>query len=123
MVATVQPQGLPVSETDRPRRCLRRCQSAEMQSFRATIPDLLRGERGWMSQIKTAAPGGGRKMFLTSPFIDQAISLRTRSMSASGDVSPTILSLRSEAPVLLSGIIFKARPSVFHKISGPTALG
>ena len=30
-----------------------------------------------MSQIKTAAPGGGRKMFLTSPFIDQAISLRT----------------------------------------------
>ena len=28
-----------------------------------------------MSQIKTAAPGGGRKMFLTSPFIDQAISL------------------------------------------------
>src|SRR6266480_3966126 len=41
-----------------------------MQSFRATTPDLLRGERGWMSQIKTAAPGGGRKMFLTSPFID-----------------------------------------------------
>ncbi len=38
-------------------------------------------------------------------------------MSASGDVSPTILSLRSEAPVLLSGIIFKARPGVFHKIS------
>ena len=30
-----------------------------------------------MSQIKTAAPGGGRKMFLTSPFIDQAISLTT----------------------------------------------
>ena len=30
-----------------------------------------------MSQIKTAAPGGGRKMFLTSPFIDQAISLKT----------------------------------------------
>src|SRR2546422_6412410 len=56
--------------------------AAEMQSFRATTPDLLRGERGWMSQIKTAAPGGGRKMFLTSPFIDQAIALRTRSMSA-----------------------------------------
>src|SRR5438876_4600322 len=51
--------------------------AAEMQSFRATTPDLLRGERGWMSQIKTAAPGGGREMFLTSPFIDQAISLRT----------------------------------------------
>src|SRR6266702_3564770 len=46
-----------------------------MQSFRATTPDLLRGERGWMSQIKTAAPGGGRKMFLTSPFIDQAFAL------------------------------------------------
>src|SRR2546422_10154611 len=55
-----------------------------MQSFRATTPDLLRGERGWMSQIKTAAPGGGRKMFLTSPFIDQAISLRTRIVSAMG---------------------------------------
>src|SRR6266571_3896780 len=52
-----------------------------MQSFRATTPDLLRGERGWMSQIKTAAPGGGRKMFLTSPFIEQAIALTTRSMS------------------------------------------
>src|SRR2546428_6622915 len=49
--------------------------AAEMQSFRATTPDLLRGERGWMSQIKTAAPGGGRKMFLTSPFIDQAFAL------------------------------------------------
>src|SRR5437667_5484841 len=49
--------------------------AAEMQSFRATTPDLLRGERGWMSQIKTAAPGGGRKMFLTSPFIDQAVAL------------------------------------------------
>src|SRR5207249_1703113 len=53
--------------------------AAEMQSFRATTPDLLRGERGWMSQIKTAAPGGGRKMFLTSPFIDQAFALRTGS--------------------------------------------
>ena len=31
-----------------------------------------------MSQIKTAAPGGGRKMFLTSPFIDQAFALRTQ---------------------------------------------
>src|SRR2546427_10412243 len=51
--------------------------AAEMQSFRATTPDLLRGERGWMSQIKTAAPGGGRKMFLTSPFIDQPISSPT----------------------------------------------
>jgi len=30
-----------------------------------------------MSQIKTAAPGGGRKMFLTSPFIDQAFALTT----------------------------------------------
>jgi hypothetical protein len=48
-----------------------------MQSFRATTPDLLRGERGWMSQIKTAAPGGGRKMFLTSPFIDQRFFVST----------------------------------------------
>src|SRR6266566_4743108 len=75
MVATVQPHGLICFETDRRRRCLKKMPAAEMQSFRATTPDLLRAERGWMSQIKTAAPGGGRKMFLTSPFIDQAILL------------------------------------------------
>src|SRR5947209_19515210 len=62
--------------------------AAEMQSFRATTPDLLRGERGWMSQIKTAAPGGGRKMFLTSPFIDEAFALRTRCQRIR-DLSPT----------------------------------
>src|SRR6266516_4171406 len=64
-----------------------------MQSFRATTPDLLRGERGWMSQIKTAAPGGGRKMFLTSPFIDQAIT-RTEA-SAAGEKARAYIRLFS----------------------------
>src|SRR5437016_10462861 len=86
MVATVQPHGLICFETDRRRRCLKKMPAAEMQSFRATTPDLLRGERGWMSQIKTAAPGGGRKMFLTSPFIDQAIS-PLENCWCNGDVS------------------------------------
>src|SRR6266480_6240360 len=38
---------------------------------------LFHGERGWMSRNKTCASGGGRKMFLTSPFIDQAFALKT----------------------------------------------
>ena len=38
---------------------------------------VFRGERGWMSRNKTCASCGGRKMFLTSPFIDQAITLKT----------------------------------------------
>src|ERR1035437_1273095 len=34
------------------------------------------GERGWISRTKTRASGGGRKMFLTSPYIDQAFTVR-----------------------------------------------
>src|SRR2546426_1229916 len=80
--------------------------AAEMQSFRATTPDLLRGERGWMSQIKTAAPGGGRKMFLTSPFIDQAISLTTRSTSVKAIFQQLFkfLPVAVRIPLAVSGI-------------------
>jgi hypothetical protein len=51
--------------------------TAEMEqpkSTAGTTPDLAMA-RGLDGANYNRAPGGGRKMFLTSPFIDQAISL------------------------------------------------
>ena len=42
-----------------------------------THTSVFSGQSGLEVTNKTRASGGGRKMFLTSPFIDQAITLRT----------------------------------------------
>src|SRR6266566_4887972 len=43
---------------------------------------VFRGDKGLDVANQNRASGGGRKMFLTSPYIDQALALTTRSMSA-----------------------------------------
>src|SRR6266852_8661568 len=83
MVANMQPPRLPVSETDRRRRYqtkrwnpdgttqdLTHDQRIKKQNRTPPIAD-----RGWKSRKSFSTSGRGRKMFLTSPLIDQAITL------------------------------------------------
>src|ERR1043166_6789819 len=82
MVANMQPPRLPVSETDRRRRFqtkrwkpdgttqdLTHDQRIKKQNRTPPIAD-----RGWKSRNSFSTSGRGRKMFLTSPLIDQAIA-------------------------------------------------
>src|SRR2546422_6475385 len=92
MVANMQPPRLPVSETDRRRRYqtkrwnpdgttqdLTHDQRIKKQNRTPPIAD-----RGWKSRKSFSTSGRGRKMFLTSPLIDQAFTLKT---TAQGSMS------------------------------------
>ncbi len=90
MVDTVQPARLPVSETDRRRRYLKKMQllrwnNARPKSHRARHQtSVFYGERDWKPRKYFPPPVAGEIFSLTFPFIDQAISLTTRSPHSSG---------------------------------------
>jgi hypothetical protein len=76
MVDTVQPQGLFVS------KLIGVVATRKMKPLRWITPGTghqnVSMTRGLDVANQTRASGEGRTMFLTSPFIDQAISLKTR---------------------------------------------
>jgi len=79
MVATEQPYRLSVSGVARRSRC----QDGEPMKWNTPAiagakPEKPRiGKRGWKIADTICGAGGGRKMFLTSPFIEQALSVFT----------------------------------------------
>src|SRR5882757_8523638 len=77
MVDTVQPHGLFSFETDWRRRYSQKMQPLRWHNPGHHTHERLPWSEGLDVAIKTRASGGGRKMFLTSPYIDQAITLRT----------------------------------------------
>src|SRR6266700_4703488 len=81
---------------------------------------VFRGDKGLDVANQTRASGGGRKMFLTSPYIEQAIALRMqirppplpRIWRKNGSASSCP---RASRAVLPHGVDFRARVSPTHR--------
>src|SRR6266581_4258474 len=86
MVANMQPPRLPVSETDRRRRHQTKMELGwnnarpdARPEGEKTKPNTSHSGQGLEIKETFSTSGRGRKMFLTSPLIDQALSLRRKS--------------------------------------------
>src|SRR5215471_17388688 len=80
MVDTVQPHGLPRCRTEWRRRDQLKMHPAEMDDTKrgqSTLSASYKVRGGWMSRKSPRLPVEGEVFFLTSPFIDQALSLIT----------------------------------------------